>query len=168
MIVRLVTESDLSEYLRLRQASEDEYPQYVGATVEAELSAGVSGLPRLFADYGNQGHSVFGLFNDKTILGALSMTRKNSRKYRHKAFLWGMYIFPEFRKTGASSFIMDYCLSWAKDQDDLLSIILYVTTTNGAGIRFYERYGFKKFGTECRHMYAANAYHDAHMYELVL
>lgn len=63
---------------------------------------------------------------------------------------------------------MDHCLSWAKDQEGLLAITLFVTATNEAGKKFYEKYGFECYGTEKRHMFAAGEFHDAHLYELVL
>lgn len=168
MEVRQIKASDLIDYIELRRVSEKEFPQYVGANVEAELSVGSEGIGDLFCTYPSQGHTLFGLFNEGELKGVAALTRKNSEKYQHKAFLWGMYLYPDCRKKGASKLLMDHCLSWAKAQQGLESIILFVTASNTAGMKFYQKYDFQCYGTEKRHMYAAGSYHDAHLYELML
>ncbi|OUS05840.1 hypothetical protein A9Q81_03600 [Gammaproteobacteria bacterium 42_54_T18] len=168
MEVREITELDLGDYVLLRRASEKEYPQYVGANVETELAAGKSGIEDLFSTYPSLGHNLLGIFDNGTLAGITSLTRKASDKYRHKAFLWGMYIYPKYRKQGASSQLMERSIEWAKLQNGLEAITLFVTSTNIKGINFYKRYGFECYGTERRHMFAAGAFHDAHLYELVL
>lgn len=168
MEVREITERDLKDYLLLRRASEEEYPQYVGANVEAELAASESGIEKLFSTYPDTGHKLLGIFDNGALAGVTALTRKNSEKYQHKAFLWGMYIYPEYRKQGASTQLMEGSIEWAKSQNGLGSITLFVTSTNVSGINFYKRYGFKCYGTEKRHMFAAGSFHDAHLYELVL
>lgn len=168
MIVREIEYSDLEEYRALRKASEKEFPQYVGANVEAELSVEGDGFLELMKTYPSLGHYLFGVFDDDRLVGVTALTRKNSEKYSHKAFLWGMYVYPDYRKKGASKLLMDYSISWAKEQQGLESIILFVTASNTAGMKFYQRYSFQCYGTEKRHMYAAGAFHDAHLYELVV
>lgn len=168
MEVREITQEDLKDYMRLRIASEKEYPQFVGANVEAELKAGEFGIGKLFSTYSSIGHKILGVFDHDTLAGVSALTRKSSEKYQHKVFLWGMYIYPQYRKKGASDQLMKKTIAWAKSQQGLESIILFVTTSNLAGINFYKRYGFVCYGTEKRHMFAAGLFHDAHLFELVL
>lgn len=163
-----IDRSGLNEYIELREASEKDFPQYVGANVEAELAAGCDGFSKLFDSYPIQGHKTFGVFERNKLVGVAALTRKHSEKYKHKAFPWGMYIYPDYRKKGVSKLLMDYCIAWAKGQQGLESIILFVTATNAAGMNFYQRFGFQCYGTEKRHMFAAGQFHDAHLYELVL
>mgnify|MGYP000134050550 CR=1 FL=1 len=168
MKVREITELDLNDYMLLRKASEEEYPQYVGANVEAELKVGESGIEQLFSTYLSVGHGLLGIFDNGSLAGVTALTRKSSDKYQHKAFLWGMYIYPQYRRQGASALLMEQTVEWAKSQQGLESITLFVTASNVAGINFYRRYGFECYGTEKRHMFAAGSFHDAHLYELVL
>lgn len=168
MLVRQIQSSDAEDYLSLRKASELEFPQYVGASVEHELSVGESGIRDLLASYHSNGIYVFGVFDGEKLAGVSCLTRKDSNKYRHKAFLWGMYIYPEYRNSGVSSMLMEHAIDWCRSQGGIMAIQLFVTTTNAAGIKLYKRYHFASYGTERNHMFSAGSFHDAELMELPL
>jgi GNAT superfamily N-acetyltransferase len=168
MKLREILPYDAKEYQNLRLASEKEYPQYVGASVEHELSLNLEDLTKHMSKYPDSGNYLFGIFENDRLTGAAALLRKKSQKYSHKAFLWGMYVYPEYRKTGISKSLMDHAILWCQKKKDILALQLFVTTTNAKAISFYEKYGFKRYGTELKHMFAAGEFHDAHLLELDL
>jgi ribosomal protein S18 acetylase RimI-like enzyme len=67
-------------------------------------------------------------------------------RLRHKALLWGMYVKAEFRGTGAADMILSALIDHARDHVE--AITLTVVCENQRAVRFYERWGFRKFGVE--------------------
>jgi len=166
MIIRNVVANDAANYFKLRVQSEEEFPQFVGLSVERELAAGREGVSSLLSGYSAEGTIVFGAFEGEQLFGALALSRKPSAKYRHKAFLWGMYIFPEYRGAGVAQALMQAAIAWAEEQPEIIAITLQVTLSNIRGQQFYKRFGFTIFGTERRSLFAAGRFYDALYMEL--
>jgi hypothetical protein len=166
MIIRNVVASDAANYFKLRVQSEEEFPQFVGLSVERELGAGREGVSSLLSGYSAEGTVVLGAFEGEQLFGALALSRKASAKYRHKAFLWGMYIFPEYRGAGVAQALMQAAIAWAEEQPEIIAITLQVTLSNIRGQQFYKRFGFTIFGAERRSLFAAGRFHDALYMEL--
>jgi len=168
MLIRELTKADAGNYLGLRLQSEEEFPEFVGFNAERELGAGQSGLAALLAAYASEGTVVWGAFEDNHLLGVVVLSRRLSPKYRHKAFLWGMYVVPEFRGTGLAQTLMQHTLAWANAHPELVAVSLQVTVSNTRGQKFYQRFGFSIFGTEQRSLLAAGQFHAVHYMGLEL
>ena len=61
------------------------------------------------------------------------------------AVLWGMWVRPEARGSGAATRLLDAAAGWATDQA-IETITLWVRRTNAAAIRCYERHGYEPTG----------------------
>ncbi len=168
MFVREITAQDAGSYLALRVQSEREFPQYVGFNAERELAAGTGGIAGLIASYTQEGTVVTGVFDGARLIDVLVLSRRLSPKYRHKAFLWGMYVIPESRGTGAALALIEAAIAWATRQAEIIALSLQVTVSNVRGQRFYQQFGFQVFGTERRALFAAEQFHDVHLMELAV
>ena len=166
MNIREVTAADAEHYYALRLQSEQEFPQFAGFNAERELSAGPTGIAGLLEAYPAEGTIVWGAFEDSQLLAVTALSRRLSPKYRHKAFLWGMYAKPEFRGGTVARALLENAIAWAKRDPEVMAISLQVTTSNVRAQRFYDRYGFRIFGTERRSLLEAGEFHDAHYMEL--
>lgn len=166
--IRLLKPKDSAGYYQLRVRSEQEFPQFVGFSAERELAVGPDGMAALLDVYQTEGTLVWGAFIEGKLIGVLSLSRRLSAKYRHKAFLWGMYVMSEFRGEGVAQSLMAAALVWAKAEPELSAIWLQVTHSNTRGQQFYKRHGFTIFGTEQRALFAAGEFHDVHYMELEL
>jgi len=166
MEIREITSRDAESYYKLRVLSEEEYPEFVGFNAERELSAGSSGIAELLSQYPSEGTLVFGAFNQGELVGVTALSRRLSPKYQHKAFLWGMYVLPEFRGLGAAQVLMEKAIEWAKEHTEVIAISLQVTLSNIRGQQFYKRFGFSVFGTEQNSLFAAGQFHGVHYMEL--
>ena len=168
MLIRQITSADAAAYFQLRVQSEQEYPQFVGFNAERELAAGPEGIGTLLESYPAEGTIIFGAFHDSSLLGVAVLSRRLSPKYRHKAFLWGMFVVPAARGGGTARVLMEAAIAWAREQKEIMAISLQVTLSNTRGQQFYRHHGFAVFGTEQRALFAAGQYHGIHYMELEL
>ncbi len=166
MIIREIVVTDAVNYFKLRVQSEEELPQFVGLSVERELTAGQESIAMLLSGYLAEGTIIWGAFEEEQLLGVLALSRKLSAKYWHKAFLWGMYIVPQYRGADVAQALMRTAITWAKEQPEIIAITLQVTLSNIRGQQFYKRFGFTIFGTEQRSLFAAGQFHGVHYMEL--
>ena len=166
MDIREVVEADAEGYYVLRAQSEQEFPQFAGFNAERELSAGRAGIAGILGAYPAEGTVVWGAFEGNQLVAVTVLSRRLSPKYRHKAFLWGMYVKPEFRGSGVARVLMETAISWAKQHPEVIAVSLQVTSSNVRAQRFYEGFGFRVFGTERRSLLAAGEFHDVHYMEL--
>lgn len=167
VVIREVTNSDSGNYYKLRVLSEREYPEFVGFNPERELTAGPQGVEALLSQYASEGTVIFGAFENSELIGVLALSRRLSAKYRHKAFLWGMYIIPKYRGSGVAQSLMQASIDWAVNHPEVIALSLQVTLSNIRAQKLYKRLGFTIFGTEKNSLFAADKYHDAYYMELV-
>lgn len=91
----------------------EEYPEFAGFNAERELAAGRSGISDLLARYSSDGTVILGAFEDRKLVGVVALSRRVSPKYRHKVFLWGMYVLPEFRGGDVAHSLMKAAIEWS-------------------------------------------------------
>jgi ribosomal protein S18 acetylase RimI-like enzyme len=77
-------------------------------------------------------------------LGGLS--RVTGKKMEHKGLIWGMYVHPTLRGSGAADGIMNALIDGARGQ--MRQLILTLAADNKGAQRFYERHGFSLYGVE--------------------
>lgn len=162
MLIREIASADGDSYFALRLQSEQEFPQFVGLNAERELAAGPSGIAALLSAYPSEGTLAWGAFAGGRLAGVMALSRRLSRKYGHKAFLWGMYVVPEQRGNGTAHALMHTGIARAKQHPDIVAISLQVAVSNIRGQNFYKKYGFTVFGTEQRSLFAAGQFHGVH------
>ncbi len=166
MDIRKITTKDSDQYFQLRMRSEKEYPEFVGFNAEREIESGAKGIEELLQQYSIEGTYILGAFDGPILVGVLVASRRLSQKYRHKAFLWGMYVLPEYRGDGAAQLLMEAIIHWANTHKEIIALSLQVTLSNYRGQAFYKKYGFSIFGTEQNSLFAAGDYHGVHYMEL--
>ncbi len=154
------------EYLKLRQASEIEFPQYVGPSAERELLSGNAGIENVMSSYAGEGTAIFGAFSEERLIGVLGVSRRPSPKFKHRAFLWGMYVPCEYRKLKVATLLLSHVKSWAKNHPEVNVLWLQVTDTNAPAISFYRKHGFEIYGTETQSLFTQGQYHTAHYMQI--
>ena len=154
------------EYLAIRQLSETDLPQYVGPSVERELIAGSDAIASILSAYPSEGTLILGAFTDNKLVGVISVSRKLSPKFKHRAFIWGMYIVEEYRKVSVGELLLNRAKEWAQNHSEVNTIWLQVTTSNQPAVSFYTKHGFTTYGTETKALYALGEYHDVHYMQM--
>jgi ribosomal protein S18 acetylase RimI-like enzyme len=87
-------------------------------------------------------------FSRGALVGIGGFSRFAGVKVAHKGLIWGMYVKPEARGSGAADAIMRALLDHAAGCVE--QVVLTVVATNPRAIRFYERWGFRAYGRESR------------------
>ena len=93
------------------------------------------------------------------LIGMTGIARGSSSKTRHGAWIWGVYVSPEWRGLRIAEELINSCLTWAKARKILL-VKLGVAATNISAIRCYERCGFSTYATEPRAVFYEDKYYD--------
>lgn len=156
-VVRQLTVADVDAYRALRLAALADAPEAFGDSPEearvrppAYWHDLLNGLPdRVF----------FGAFAGDRMVGTMNIARQKGEKQRHKCMLYGVYVAPEGRGTGASQALMDAVIAAARAMD-ILQIGLVVGVRNEAAKRLYQRAGFFAYGTERRALIVDGAFVD--------
>lgn len=92
--------------------------------------------------------AVFAAFDGEALLGVAGLSIDRRMKARHKSTLFGMYVPSLHRDKGLGRRLLQFVLTHARSQPQLLLVQLTVTEGNAAAQGLYERMGFKRFGTE--------------------
>jgi len=114
------------------------------------------------------GHEIiFFAEHDSQLIGMTGIRKGETPKTKHDAYIWGVYVHPEWRGLHLAEELIKTCIEWAKVRE--VGIVkLGVTTTNASAIRCYERCGFTVYGTEPRGIFHEGRYYDEHlMYKLL-
>ena len=93
------------------------------------------------------------------LIGMTGIARGSSSKTRHGAWIWGVYVRPDWRGLHIAEELINSCFTWAKARKILL-VKLGVASTNISAIRCYERCGFSTYGTEPRAIFYEGKYYD--------
>lgn len=74
------------------------------------------------------------------------LTRVAGEKMDHKGLIWGMYVHPDLRGSGAADLIMNGLVDSARGQ--FRQLVLTLAADNAGAQRFYERHAFSLYGVE--------------------
>jgi ribosomal protein S18 acetylase RimI-like enzyme len=107
--------------------------------------------------------SILGAFFEGTLAGIIGIQRESQKKLAHKAYVWGMYVAPEFRRAGVGRALVSRALEIAGRELGVRSVSLGVNTRNDAAIALYTSMGFRTYGTEVGFLKVDGELHDEHM-----
>lgn len=84
------------------------------------------------------------------MMGVVGVTPDAQLTSRHRAFLWGMIVLPEFQNRRIGRALVSHALSHCRDGGQIEQVRLGVATTNEPAIRLYRAMGFRQYGIEPR------------------
>jgi ribosomal protein S18 acetylase RimI-like enzyme len=108
---------------------------------------------------------VLGAFTPAdALVGSIGFNAETRIKQRHKGFIFGMYVAPEYAGQGIGRALLERCVERARMRAGLEQINLTVTASNDRARRLYESAGFTTFGIEQNALKIGAAYFaKAHM-----
>jgi RimJ/RimL family protein N-acetyltransferase len=159
--VRALTEADAASYRALRLRALREEPEAFLITPEEEgLNTIEEFARRLRAEWSGPEGGLFGAFEAGALVGLCGYGREKRIKYRHKAFIWGMYVAPEARGRGLGRELLAAALDRLRSLPDVEQVNLQVTAVNAAAAELYRSMGFVRIGLEPRSMRVGDRYLD--------
>jgi ribosomal protein S18 acetylase RimI-like enzyme len=146
MNIQRLSSSNVAEYRRLRLRGLRESPAAFGSSYaeEAKLprKAFVARLEQTEAKW------VFGAFENKRLVGVVTLIRERHLKEKHKASIYGMYVDRRMRRQGIGRLLLDRVIQTARGRPKLRQVRLAVVEGNDAALQLYLSSGFKVYGRE--------------------
>jgi ribosomal protein S18 acetylase RimI-like enzyme len=145
----------------IRPVTRDEAPAWIALRLEA-LKAHPTAFTSSFEEFsqlsvGEQAARIpqaggadvlFGVFVGEALCGSAGFARETQLKSRHKGVLWGVYLQPPLRGTGAGEALVGRVIEHARTQVDIL--LCAVSADNLGPKALYHRMGFRTYGVEPR------------------
>ena len=153
MIVRRLTQSDAETYRQIRLEGLKAHPDAFGSSWAEEVAHPLTWFrDKLRSEY------VAGFEHQGALAGVCGLHRNDRLKTKHRATLWGMYVSPEARHTGAGACLMHDIVETARQTVEELN--LTVAAHNEPAIRLYRRSGFVEIGLDPHALKIGSTYID--------
>jgi RimJ/RimL family protein N-acetyltransferase len=146
MNVRALSPSDAEQYQSLRLRGLQEAPSAFASSFEEEASTSLEEIARRLQP--KDSGAIFGFFEHGVLTGVVGVQRESMVKLSHKAFIWGMYVAPEYRRGGRAQLLLEHALQFAWQALRVVQVNLGVHTRNTGAIALYQQVGFEVWGTE--------------------
>jgi ribosomal protein S18 acetylase RimI-like enzyme len=93
---------------------------------------------------------TLGAYSENVLAGVASFARdgEDREKLRHKGLMFTMYVLKEFRGRGIAKELLEDLIKKVKAIPDIEQINLIVISNNEKAKQLYEKFGFKRYGTE--------------------
>jgi hypothetical protein len=158
MTVRDLAPGDAAAFQRLRLEGLRESPSAFASSDEEERHLSLEVVAERLAP--DPGRCVVGAFRDHGLVGVAGLVREGKRKLAHKAFVWGVYVTPSARRSGAGRLVMLRLLERAASMPGVRQVYLGVNASNEPARRLYESLGFTVYGREPGCLLVDGVLHD--------
>jgi GNAT superfamily N-acetyltransferase len=156
---------DAQALMQLRREALENEPLAFGSDVDDDRANSESFVRAMLSD--EEGQAVFGCFDADDLTGMLGVLRLPKAKQRHRAGIWGMYVSPRARNSGAGRALLEAAIGHARDWG-LDQVQLSVTDAAPVAKRLYEAAGFRCWGCEPRSLQWEGRFVDEHHFVLDL
>ena len=150
MEIRRLTAADAAEFQALRLRGLLESPEAFGSTHADEVGRPLDVVAARLADPSSGFVLGATLEPSGPLVGLTGCYRESSRKRRHVAIIWGMFVAPEARGQGIGGALLDAAVAGAAEWDGVEQVTLTVVTEKVAAHALYVSRGFRSFGIEPR------------------
>ena len=153
MEIRRLTAADAPAFRAIRLEALAAHPADFGSDHADEAARPLAHFVAQLLD-----NHVLGLFRDGALAGIAAIEFHAKAKERHRAFLWGVYVRPAARGTGAAEALLRAAMEAAFAR--AVQIELGVRAGNAAAEGLYRRLGFTRYGVQPRINCVDGVFHD--------
>lgn len=141
--IRPLTLADVDAYRALRLEALHDSPEAFSASPEDEDMSDAAMADRCVPRFPGL---ALGAFHEATLIGMAAYVPDRGVKTRHKAKVVGVYLKPDWRKSGVGRALVEAIIAHARQQRVILQC--YATMHNLPARRLYHALGFVQFGVE--------------------
>jgi len=149
-MIRALHKTHLDEFIKIRKESLRLSPRSFSSEPNRSIDREQT-LKDLAAK--NEENFILAYFGEKKLVGMVGFIRRSKKKVRHKSFLWGVFVYPEFRGQGIGKQLMEETILRASRLEGLEKINLSVTDASAKALALYRQLGFVEYGRERKSMY---------------
>lgn len=146
-MIRPLNESDVEAFIKIRSDSLLFSPRSFGADpipgIEMDAKTTREDLKAK-----NESNFILGYFEEGKLMGMLGFIRHQRVKTKHRAFIWGVFVYPDHRGKGIGKALLEECLNRANQLEGLEKVSLSVTHVSAVAIGLYEHLGFQPYARE--------------------
>lgn len=158
VLIREVKPTDAVQFRELRLGALQDSPVAFSADYQANLNYPAKYWEERLTMQPDES-TIFLATNKGNLIGMTGIARADSPKTRHSAWIWGVYIKPEWRGLHIAEELINSCFEWAKGRKIVIAKP-GMAAANTSAIRCYECRGFKAYGTEPRATFYEGRYYD--------
>lgn len=166
MIIRTLNPSDLKEYRVLRLAALHEQPPAFSTPVEKEEHLTLEAMALRLQE--SEDTYILGAFLDNILVGTVRFSRFEEANEKHRGFIAGLYVSPDFRRRGIARGLIAEVLKRTRHDNNLRRIHLTVVTSQYPAIQLYKSFAFSIYGIEREAFSHKNRFYDEYLMELSL
>jgi ribosomal protein S18 acetylase RimI-like enzyme len=148
--IRPLSVADVDQYWPLRLRALREEPEAFGSSYEEQWDREIAEVAARLGEMTSGEGFVLGAFAGEELKGIVCLGREGSRKGRHKAGVYQVYVAPEVRGRGYGRRLMEELLARARETPGLEQLLLAVNAANGPARSLYLALGFEPYGMELR------------------
>lgn len=149
MEYRKITADDAKAFRELRVEMCTLHPEAFGQSPEEVLSRPDDDFIKFISpstDFPQK--FVLGTFDNGKLVGSVGLFRNESAKERHRAWIWTVFVKPEYRGKGISRQLMQYTIDEARKIEGLECLVLEVGSTQTSARVLYTAVGFHTIGLD--------------------
>jgi ribosomal protein S18 acetylase RimI-like enzyme len=166
-LIRALGPADAAAYRELRIRALREHPDAFGRTPDEVSTVDVI-AEQFRQDVDSEEEVMVGAFDGERLIGVAGCHRERPVKQRHIAFLWGIYVVPDQRRSGLGRHLVVEAITRARAWTGLECLWLDVTTVNTSARALYASLGFRGVGIKPRAIKVGGAYYDEELMVLDL
>ena len=159
MEIRILGESDVSDYWHLRLEGLQTAPLAFGKSAEEHQATSVEEWAGRFRqtrpDYFN-----LGALDGGKLVGIITFMRATGLKEQHKGNIYGFYVTASHRRKGVGHALVSALLERVRENASVEQILLAVGSHQKAARALYCKFGFASFGEEPRSLKVGSDYID--------
>jgi RimJ/RimL family protein N-acetyltransferase len=161
IVIREANIADALRFRELRLEGLQNSPIAFSADYQKNFNNPTKYWEELLSPHPDESTMFIGEFEER-LIAMTGVMRGSSPKTRHSAWIWGVYVTPNWRGLHIAEEIIHTCFDWAKARGVVIAK-LGVAAVNRPAIRCYERCGFKVYGTEPRAVLVDGKYYDEYL-----
>ncbi|SUU87720.1 RimJ/RimL family protein N-acetyltransferase [Aminobacter aminovorans] len=155
-VVRRLMPGEGAVYRKLRFAALENAPLAFSSSPEDEAHLGDADFEARISLA--EPDAVFGVFGSGALVGVATFIAEKRRKTRHKGAMYGVYVDPDWRGTGAAQALVRQVVDHATTRG--LALHAHVIADNAPALRLYLGLGFVSYGVEPRALLVDGVFYD--------
>jgi RimJ/RimL family protein N-acetyltransferase len=159
IVIRRLLDTDAAAVWDLRLQALESAPEAFGESAAEHRRKTVDDFAERLRS-GGAGSFIVGAFDGGTLVGTAGFYREHPMKRRHRGWIWGVFVAPEWRGKGVAHAMLARLVEDARAIDGLACILLSVSVTQEAARRLYRSLGFRSFGVQPKALCVDGQYYD--------